>query len=461
MKRKRFWISLLAGFMAALMVFGIIASILPAYAEEGDKTSDEIRQEIDALEQEKINIQAQISKLEGQISDNLNELKEMVAQKSVIDQQVFLLYQQIQNITKQITAYNDLIADKQIELDKATARWQELSDKYKERIRTMEEDGKLSYWAVLFRASSFSDFLDRLSMIEEIASSDHRRLEELNKAAQVVEDAKAGLEAEKKALESSKTQLEQTSVQLGQSQIEAENLLKQLLATGDEYRELINQAEHKESETAGRIDELEYQYDEAKKKEYEAWLESQKPPEPPPTEPPVTEPPATEPPATEPPATEPPATEPTLPPAPPTPVVPENGNLVNGVVWLTPIKYDYFTSPFGYRWHPIHGDWRFHYGVDLAAPTGRPIIATRSGMVTTTDYEEGGAGYYVSINHMDGFSSIYMHMTHYIVSPGQYVVAGQIIGYCGSTGGSTGPHLHFGIYYKGEAVNPADYIKIT
>ena len=61
---------------------------------------------------------------------------------------------------------------------------------------------------------------------------------------------------------------------------------------------------------------------------------------------------------------------------------------------------------------------------------------------------------------MDGFSSIYMHMTHYIVKPGDFVIAGQIIGYCGSTGGSTGPHLHFGIYYNGTAVNPAKYINI-
>ena len=453
MKRNRFWISLLAGFLAALMVFGIVASILPTYAKGTDKTSDEIKQEIDALEQEKVNIQAQISKLQGQMSDNLDEMTEMVAQKNSIDQQVFLLHQQIQNITKQITAYNDLIADKQIELDEAIARWQALSDRYKERIRIMEEDGKLSYWGVLFRASSFADFLDRLSMIEEIASSDQRRLEELNKAAQLVEKTKNGLEAEKKALEESKAQLEQTSVQLAQSQTESENLLKQLIATGEEFKELIEEAERKESETAGRIDELEYLYDEAKKKEYEAWLESQKPPEPEPTEPPATEPPATQPPATEP--------QPTTPPTPTTPVVPENGNLVDGIVWLTPIKYDWFTSPFGYRWHPIHGDWRMHNGVDLAAPTGRPIIATRSGMVTTADYEEGGAGYYVRINHMDGFSSVYMHMTHFIVSPGQYVVAGQIIGYCGSTGGSTGPHLHFGIYYNGEAVNPAKYIKIT
>ena len=134
---------------------------------------------------------------------------------------------------------------------------------------------------------------------------------------------------------------------------------------------------------------------------------------------------------------------------------------IDGKTWLTPITYDYLSSPFGYRIHPIYGDKRFHYGVDLAAPMHRPIVATRSGVVSVAAYEEGGAGYYVNINHMDGYVSRYMHMTHYIVYAGQYVQAGQVIGYCGTSGGSTGPHLHFGIYKNGTAVNPAQYIKLV
>ena len=110
------------------------------------------------------------------------------------------------------------------------------------------------------------------------------------------------------------------------------------------------------------------------------------------------------------------------------------------------------------RVHPISGVYKMHEGVDLSAPQGTPIYAARSGKVTTTSFQAGGAGYYVSINHGDGFSSVYMHMTHYIVKPGDYVNAGQVIGYVGSTGGSTGPHLHFGISYNGKYVNPMNYI---
>ena len=124
-----------------------------------------------------------------------------------------------------------------------------------------------------------------------------------------------------------------------------------------------------------------------------------------------------------------------------------------------PISYRAFTSPFGWRVHPIYGTERFHYAVDLAAPQGTPLYAARSGPVSAATYS-GDSGYYVQINHGDGYRSIYMHMTHYVVGYGQYVSRGQVIGYCGSTGMSTGSHLHFGISLNGSYVNPAHYIPI-
>ena len=100
------------------------------------------------------------------------------------------------------------------------------------------------------------------------------------------------------------------------------------------------------------------------------------------------------------------------------------------------------------------------YPADSAGADGYhvgPIYASRSGQVTTATYGTD-AGYYVSVNHGDGFASVYMHMTHYIVSVGQYVSQGQVIGYVGSTGASTGPHLHFGISKNGTYVNPMNYL---
>ena len=107
----------------------------------------------------------------------------------------------------------------------------------------------------------------------------------------------------------------------------------------------------------------------------------------------------------------------------------------------------------------MYGYKKFHYGIDLAASSGTPIVATRAGTVTTAKYSSS-AGYYVTLDHGDNFSSQYMHMTHYIVKKGDKVSAGQVIGYVGSTGASTGPHLHFGILSNGSYVNPAKYIDI-
>ena len=95
--------------------------------------------------------------------------------------------------------------------------------------------------------------------------------------------------------------------------------------------------------------------------------------------------------------------------------------------------------------------------MDLANDQGTPIYAARSGKVTVATYG-GTYGNYVTINHGDGYSSLYAHMTRYVVHKGDTVKKGQLIGYMGSTGRSTGPHLHFSIFYNGSSVNPMNYI---
>ena len=103
------------------------------------------------------------------------------------------------------------------------------------------------------------------------------------------------------------------------------------------------------------------------------------------------------------------------------------------------------------------GKYSWHNGVDFGAAAGTAILATKSGTVTTAAYSAAW-GYYVVINHGDGYSSLYAHQPSCSVSVGDYVTQGQTIGYVGSTGWSTGPHLHFTIYYNGADVNPFNYI---
>ena len=423
MDKRKLLISILAGLMALVMLLGLIAGFIPtAHAA----TSSELKVQLDALEEEKAAIDAEIEKIQGQITENNDDMREMVAQKDLIDQEIFLLFQQEEIINGQIATYSLLIADKQEQLVDAETKFADLTVRNKERIQAMEEEGQVSYWSVLFEANSFSDLLDRFNMVQEIAASDKRRLQELSDAAEKVTEAKAALEEEKLALEGSKLELADTQAQLAEKRAEADVLLAQLVDKGMEYEDLMEQSEDEQAKLMQEIANKKDEYDKAK---YQEWLATSQPPA-------------------------------YVPGAPSYDTSGSTGTSdVGGISWKVPINYTAFTSPFGYRIHPIYGYKKFHYGVDLAAPTGTPIYATRGGTVDTASYN-GSAGYYVQINHGDGFRSIYMHMTHYVVGSGQHVSQGQVIGYCGSTGGSTGPHLHFGISYNGSYVNPANYIRI-
>lgn len=409
MNRRKRAVSLLAGFLALILVLGLFVGVLPQTV--GAASLSDLKDQLNELKDQKKDIDKEIKGLKGQLSDNLKDMKDIVKQKNTIDQEIFMLHEQTTNLNNQISTYVLLIADKQAELDDANARLTELNMKNKQRIRAMEENGAVSYWSVLFKANSFADLLDRLNMVEQIAAADQRRLQEITEASKAVEAAKEVLEEEKAALEESKAELAESQKQLEEKRTEAEKLLAELIATGEEYEKLLDKAEDEAADLKDDISDAQKAYDK-KKKEQQAIIKPGGVP-----------------------------------------------NTVNGVTWLVPCKYKRLTSAYGWRIHPVYGGKKFHYGIDLANNSGTPIIATRSGTVTKATYSSS-AGYYVTVNHGDGFSSQYLHMTHYIVNVGQKVSAGQVLGYMGSTGASTGPHLHFSILYNGSHVNPANYIKV-
>ena len=321
-----------------------------------------------------------------------------------------LLNSKIETTNEQISAYSQLIADTQDELDEAQEELRALSEAHRERVRVMEEEGNITYWQVIFEANSFTDLLDRVNMIEEINASDRRRIEEMRIAADIVTATQMNLESEKSALEESRVQLAADEAALEEKRDESDEILHELEKKSEEYELLLAQSEVLQDELMLEIAEKETELKEAKYDEYlkKLALQGENPP--------------------------------------------------SDATWVTPVSGWKLTSPFGMRLHPVLGYYRMHNGIDMACSQGTPIYATRAGKVTRTAYQAGGAGNYVSINHLDGFSSIYMHMPHYVVSAGQPVSQGQMIGYVGSTGISTGPHLHFGISYAGTYVNPLAYI---
>ena len=383
-------------------------------------------------------IQEKIAEVQDQYEENENEISNIISQKNVIDQEIQLLYDQIRNINEQISAFNILIADKQDELDHAEANYAELSEANKSRIRTMEEEGEVSYWEVIFKANSFTDLLDRLNMIEEIAAADKRHLQELSDAADAVEVAQEELETEKADLEETKLELDATELELDAKREEADALILELLEKADDLEALEAEFEAQEQAFLEEIAAKEIEYDAAKQAEWEAYMATYVPPT---TAPAVTS-----------------TNNGTTTSSGGTTTTTTTTTTSSSATWLVPCSYTSITSPFGYRTAPTTGASTYHQGVDLDTGTGWPVYATRAGIAYTA--YGSAAGNYVTIDHQDGFKSIYMHLSGFSISNGTVVSAGQQIGLTGSTGVSTGDHLHFGISLNGVYVNPCLYVNL-
>ena len=434
MKNRKRMVSILAGIMAAVMLLTLILGLIPTRASAA--SSSEIKKQIQQLKKEKEEIKDKIKEVQAQYEENEDEIANIIAKKNVIDQEIQLLHTQIVNINDQLSAFNILIADKQDELDNAESRYETLNEENKVRIRTMEEEGELSYWEVLFKANSFSDLLDRLNIVEEIAASDQRRLKELSEAANDVEVAQEELEGEKAELEVTKQELDDTQTEMDAKREEADALIQELLEKADDLEALEAEFEQQEKDFLDQIAQKEVEYDEAKQREWEAYMATYVPPT---TAPPVNS----------------------------TNNATGSNTGSSGTTskpsssggWLVPCSYTSITSPFGYRTAPTSGASTYHQGVDLDTGTGWPVVATRAGVVIFSGWGNA-AGNYVTIDHQDGFRSIYMHLSSRSVSVGQIVSAGQQIGLTGSTGVSTGDHLHFGISLNGVYVNPCNYVPL-
>lgn len=396
--------SVAAALLAAVMVLGA----LPITANAA--STSEIKDKITDLKVENAIIQAQIDTIRSEYNANASEIQALVDKKNAVDQEIALLHEQILNVNDQLRIYGQMIADSQDRLDISNERLTALNQQYKERIRAMEEQGEITYWQVIFESSSFIDMLDRMNMVDEIAASDTRRLVDLQVAAANVEENQRLLSEEMADLEETRQLLSASEAMLEVKRTESDALLRELVAKKDEFQILLDESEALQDDLMNEIAQKQRELQQAQYKEelVKMALKGQNPP--------------------------------------------------SNAKWAEPTTGYTITSAFGYRKAPTKGASTYHQGVDMACPTGTPIYATRSGTVTVASYQKGGAGYYVSLNHGDGFASIYMHMSRFIVSKGQTVSQGQIIGYVGSTGVSTGPHLHFGISYGGTYVNPMAYL---
>lgn len=395
MQKRKWFIRIMALLLAVLMAASVLFVVLDSMS-----ASAVSRTELNNLKEKKAALAQQRQDISAKIESKEYEQMTLMAKKGVLDEQIELTRQEIENISAQIEEYNVMIGQKEIEVQEAQAREDEQMEKYKERIRAMEENGTISYYSVLFDAADFSDLLGRLDMVSEIMEYDELVYNQLVEAKQATIAAKEELENMVAEQETVKADLVVYEQDLAVQVEEASQVIAQLESELGDYRADFEEVSNAEDELQAQIDKM---ADELKKQE-------------------------------------------------------AAGNSVASTgtyIWPSQASR-YVTSKFGTRWHPVYQRYKTHYGIDIGASYGTNVLAADSGTVVTATYSSS-YGNYVLINHGGGNMTLYAHMSKLNVSAGQSVSQGQVIGLIGSTGVSTGPHLHFEIRVNGTRVNPLDY----
>ena len=400
------WIGIV---LAAVLVLFTAGSAVAGAAVTKDQIYSLKAQAAD-LNQQKAGLQKDINKLS-------QSKHEAVQQKLLLEQKLNVLRSEIAVSEKTIANYRDQIAQKETELKQAEQKEALYFDKFCERVRSMEEDGDVTYWSVLFQSDSFADLLDRLTLVSEVMDYDHEIMDQLAQAREAVAGAKKDLEESKAGAEAVRQDLEAQKNELDAEQAEVVRLISQINSQTQVYAKQMQKIEASGNSIDHEIGKAERQY--------AAQIEAQK-------------------------KAEAAARKAAAQKA-------QSPQGKGGYSWPLP-GYTQISSPFGYRMCPFHGR-ELHGGADIPAPGGTPVLAAKSGVVVISQYH-ASYGNYVSLTHADGTRTLYAHMSSIAVSAGSTVSQGQVIGYVGSTGGSTGNHLHFETWTGNDSstrVDPMQY----
>ena len=412
--------------LALIFVLSLITVIIPARANAVSQS------EIDALQAKRDQIRAQQVQQQNQIDGLRSQQAGVLEQKAALDQEIGLTQDEINVVQQQIELYAQLILEKKAELVQAKAEEAKQSELFRVRMREMEEGGKLSFIVVLLESRSISDLLTRIDMISEIMNYDKALEKALMDARAKVEEAEQALEAAKTEEEAKKGELEARKVDLMNQVSEAEALVRSLEADIEAYTAAYNQTEAAKQALQAEINEKVAQLEAERRAAEEAARK-----------------------AAEEAARRQAQQQQSQPQQPTTPTTPTYATGTGSMIWPAPDSHQ-INSPFGWRVHPITGTNKFHSGVDINASYGSSVLAADSGTVILAGWN-GGYGNCVVISHGNGITTLYGHMSSIAVSSGQSVSQGQTIGYVGSTGNSTGPHLHWEVAVNGSQVNPLNY----
>ena len=382
---------------AALAAAVMISGVMPGLT--GTDVLAVSQSQIDALEEQRDALRAEREEMQAGIDELESQQADVLAQKAALDAQNEVYRQEIELVEEQVSIYTQLVEDKAREVEQATADENEQLATYRRHVRAMEENGRFTYLSILFGSSSLGELMSNLDMIGEIMEADQRSYDQYVAAREKSEQIQAEYETMLDELDVRQAELESERAELEAQIEEATQLIVDLEAQLETdraaYEEQLAKEEALESEIQNMIAELERQ---------------------------------------------------------------EAANSITSTgTYIWPLPGYSPGSAYGWRIHPIWGDMRFHAGEDIGAPTGTPILAADSGIATVIPDNGNGYGNYIMINHGGGRVTLYAHMSGFAVSNGASGTQGQTIGYVGSTGNSTGPHLHFEVRVNGATTDPKSY----
>ena len=384
-------------FVAAILT-GIVVLGTPLYivAEDEDLTNqlDSIQQQVNQQNAKKADAETVIVS----VSEQLRQIEEQLRQAQ---QQLDSIQQQRISVENDITVNEKLLAEAQKRLEGREAVF------YK-RVRDIYINGRLSYLDVVIGSKDFTDFANRLEILKRIIDSDIKLIEEIKKE-------RAEIAARKQALEQSRAKLVELEKAAAAKRAEIEQKKKErevVLQKAQNDRATAMQAVEELNASSAQITAL-LKARQAERAAARAAAAAQQ-------------------------------SSPTY-------------SWVQGSGQLGwPVSGE-ITSPYGYRTHPIWGTTIYHSGIDIGVDEGTPVHAADGGTVAWSGWM-GGYGYAVVIDHGNGMSALYGHNSELAVSEGQDVGKGQVIAYAGSTGNSTGPHVHFEVRISGDPVDPMGYL---
>ena len=402
MKRKR-WISVCIA--AALMITGIFTTEKAvARAAETVDTSELENQKQDTLDKIK-DIKSELNAVKGKIESLKNSKSSLQSYIVQLDKEANALQTKIQDLKKDIEAKEAEVETAEEELAEAQAVADKQYEDMKKRIQYLYENGTPSYLELLLTSESMADFLNRSTLAAQMTQYDRDMMDAYVAQKEAVETRKAELEEEK-------TELDLMAEAAAEQKAAVDSLIKTKNAEIKNYQAQIdsesgNAAEYQEDleEQEKLLDKIEQQIAAA------AAANAQDG---------------------------------------------DGDGGASGFIWPCPSSRR-ITSYFGPRPRPPAGAYTNHKGIDIGAGYGAAIVASAGGRVTTSTYSSS-AGNYIVISHGNGMSTVYMHCSALYVSVGETVTQGQTIAGVGSTGYSTGNHLHFGVIKNGSYVNPLNYV---